>query len=151
MKIKFLIAAAATVALAGAGCGSAPAPERAANTTKTAPPERQMAPSKGIELPADFPTDYPRYSNATVISAIVTEKHSVMSLTSEEEAGIILSWYNQAFLSAGYKADQSATLGTVTSKSYLKGDIKFVVNVDNQAGKHPATLFSVTRTDISQN
>jgi len=150
MKIQFLIAAAAVTALAGAGCGSSPAPTPV-NTAKNAPPERQMAPTAGIQLPADFPTDYPRYSNAMVISAINTDKHSVMSLTSEEEAGIILSWYNQAFISAGYTADQTATIGTVTSKSYLKGDIKFVVNVDNQAGKHPATLFSVTRTDLSQN
>ena len=142
--------AGAVLALAGAGCGSAstlaPTPTKPAANM---PSERPIVVNE-MQLPADFPTDFPRYANAKLFSAISDEKHAIMSLTSEDGYVTILNWYREAFIAAGYRADQNVTGGTITSQSYLKDNIKFVVNADDQTGKHPATLFSVTRTDLSK-
>jgi len=144
------MATALTVALAGAGCGSsAPTPAAQAPAKATPPPARQMAPTGDAQLPDGFPTDYPRYSNSVIVSAVMDQRHAVMSLSSEDESGVIQSWYAQAFISAGYEAKESAAQGNVISKSYVKGNIKFVVNTIDQGNDHPKTLFSVTRQDLS--
>ena len=100
-------------------------------------------------LPDGFPTDYPRYQNSVIVSAVMDQRHAVMSLSSEDDPGMILSWYHTAFTSVGYSAGASATQGNTTSQEYTKGQIKFTVNVIDQGDQHPKTLFSVTRTDLS--
>lgn len=149
MKLRHTFALGALLALTGAGCGTsvAPAAPRVTNTSPT--PTRQVVPQGDFQLPADFPTDFPKYANASIFSAISDSQRAIMSLKSSDESGVVLSWYHQAFVAAGYTADENVTRGTVTSRSYLKGNIKFVVNVDNQGDKNPKTLLSVTRQDLS--
>jgi hypothetical protein len=149
MKIRMFIVGGLALALTGAGCSSS-APTPVTNTpVKTTPPARQMVPTGDAQLPDGFPTDYPRYTNSVIVSASMDQRHATMSLSTEDEAGIIQSWYAQAFISAGYEAKESAAQGNLSSKSYEKGNIKFVVNTIDQGADHPKTLFSVTRQDLS--
>jgi len=108
-----------------------------------------MVNTTDAQLPDGFPSDYPRYSNSIIVSGIMDQRHAVMSLSSEDEAGVIQSWYAQAFISAGYEAKDTGTQGNVISKAYEKDKIRFVVNTIDQGSDHPKTLFSVTRQDLS--
>jgi len=149
VKLQFVFALGLSLALTGAGCGTSAVPTAPKAINANPAPAQRAVPQGEFQFPADFPTDFPKYANASIFSAISDSQRAVMSLKSSDESGIILSWYHQAFVTAGYTADENASRGTVTSQSYLKGNIKFVVNADNQGDKNPKTLFSVTRQDLS--
>lgn len=138
------MAAATVLALAGAGCSQTPASAPVTGTSASGnAPERTMAPAPDYQLPQGFPTDFPRYGNAKVFSALHEDNDDLMSLTSDDEPALILAWYGQAITRMGFDQHDAATANGMTSQNFIKDDMKYTVNVMDQSPTTPRSLISV--------
>ncbi|MCK9361259.1 hypothetical protein M0Q28_03440 [Patescibacteria group bacterium] len=148
MKTSTLLAVGFSLALLGAGCGSAPTETTPAAKAPTKPPARGVQLNE-VAVPSDFPTDVPRYAGAKVINAVsdIGDGSSLLSLTSDDEAAIVLSWHDSEFVRAGFSKTQDQKRGTVTSREYSKDGLKMILTVDDQAGTtNAASLISIRRS-----
>jgi hypothetical protein len=126
---------AMTLALA-AGCGN-PEEERPAEvpdtlaTTDTVTPAPDTAATEvvPVELPADFPPDFPIPPASTVTSASTAPDaggaYSEVSLVSEADSAESYGWYRQALTDAGWQVssegqtDDTRTLHATQGDSYV--------------------------------
>ncbi|HVM90533.1 MAG TPA: hypothetical protein VMU11_01380 [Verrucomicrobiae bacterium] len=160
MKARYFLAAAAVLALAGAGCGSS-APSAApsapsdtnhpsgmipANIPGGSTPETTQLQPTGEQASDGIPS----YPGAAVVSKNEQEKIIVNAFSSDDEPGVIQSWYSQKLLMDGYTAKESASTAGTISKAYENDQYRFVVNTIDQGSAHPRTLYSVTRTDLTK-
>ena len=146
---------AMTLALA-AGCGN-PEEERpaeVADTTATTDtvavePDTSTAEVVPVELPVDFPPDFPIPPASTVTSASTAPDaggaYSEVSLVSQADSGESYSWYRQALTDAGWQVssegqtDDTRTLHATQGESY----------VDLTVMPHPARGTGWVRVDAS--
>ncbi len=145
---KHLFVLGTILAVAGAGCAQE-TPQTPKAMPASAPPERTMMPAADYQLPDGFPTDFPRYGNAKVISALHDEKADLMSLTSDDEPAVILAWYGQAITHMGFDQKETATANGMTSQNFVNGEYKYTVNVQDQSPTTPRSLISVRRDKIT--
>ncbi len=145
MKTTFFLVASSALVLFGAGCSPAPASNSAPKTSNSAPQNRDMKVVAEFELPANFPTDIPKYTGSKTFSAFADEKQAILSLTSDDEASAILAWYRQSFSAMGATPGEKGTRGNSTSEAFIKGDLTFVVTVIDQGSSKPKSLVSVRR------
>ncbi|MCC6563801.1 hypothetical protein IT087_02830 [Candidatus Uhrbacteria bacterium] len=148
MKTSNLLAIGLSLALLGAGCGSVPAEPTPAAKAPTTPPARGVQLNE-VAVPADFPSDIPRYAGAKVLNAVsdIGDGSSLLSLSSTDEASIVLSWHDSEFVRAGFSKTQDQKRGTVTSREYSKDGLKMILTVDDQSGTtNPASLVSIRRS-----
>ena len=139
---------AMTLALA-AGCGNPEeeAPAEVADTlatTDTVSVERDTAATEvvPIELPADFPPDFPIPPASTVTSASTAPDaggaYSEVSLVSEADSAESYAWYRQALTDAGWQVssegqtDDTRTLHATQGESYV--DLTVLPHPDRGAG-----------------
>jgi hypothetical protein len=137
----------ALLLLAATGCGSAPDEGPAA-----APPEMADSTLAGtadtaggigsVDLPADFPTDFPIAPDSRIVSATTTEDaggaFSEISIESGGEPGAGYQWYRKALTDAGWQlasegqTDETRTLHAVQGDSYV--DLTVLPDADAAAG-----------------
>ncbi len=148
MKIQNGLALLGVIALAGAGCmgGSEPAaPQKTTETQRI--PDRPLGTTE-VQIPENFPTDFPRYPGSKVFSALADESQAILSLTSEDEATIVMGWHRQYFLTNGYTAGEKGAQGNTATETFTKAGIRFFVNTIDQGSTSPKTLFSLRREPI---
>jgi|SRR5688572_7672855 hypothetical protein len=148
MKISRSVVLLAAVALVGAGCMPAPAakpPEQPASNQRI--PDRNFAPTEAT-IPENFPTDFPRYPGSKVFSAFSDESQAILSLTSEDEATVIMAWHRQEFVQNGYAVGEKGAQGNTATETFIKDGIRFFVNTIDQGTAKPKTLFSLRREPI---
>lgn len=95
-------------------------------------------------LPEGFPSDFPRYGNSKIVSALHDENADLMSLTSDDEPSLILAWYGQAITHMGFDQKETGSSGNMTSQKFIEGDTTYTVNVQDQGvSASPRSLVSV--------
>ena len=138
---------AMTLALA-AGCGnSEQGPAEVADTlvttdTVNAEPDTAGAEVAPVELPADFPPDFPIPPASTVTSASTAPDaggaYSEVSLASQADSDESYGWYRQALTDAGWQVsseghtDDTRTLHATQGESYV--DLTVMPHPDRGAG-----------------
>jgi hypothetical protein len=148
MKMRMSVALLGVIALTGAGCASSPtaqAPQEPAPTQRI--PDRNFAATE-MEIPENFPNDFPRYPGSKVFSAFSDESQATLSLTSEDDAETIMTWNRQDFLGKGFAAGEKGSQGNTATETFSKDGIKFYVNTIDQGTAKPKTLFSLRREPI---
>lgn len=137
-----------TLALA-AGCGNPEedAPAEVADTAATtdtvaAAPDTSAMVIAPVELPADFPPDFPLPPASTVTSASTAPDaggaYSEVSMVAQAESAESYSWYRQALTDAGWQVssegqtDDTRTLHATQGESYV--DLTVMPHPDRGAG-----------------
>ena len=136
MRSPFLLSVMAMTLALAAGCGN-PEEEGPAEvsdtlaTTDTVAIEPDMAAAEvePVELPADFPPDFPIPPASTVTSASSAPDaggaYSEVSLVSQADSDESYSWYRQALTDAGWQVssegqtDDTRTLHATQGESYV--------------------------------
>ena len=139
---------AMTLVLA-AGCGNpeeegpAEAPDTLV-TTDTVPAAPDTAPTEvvAVDLPADFPPDFPIPPASTVTAASTAPDaggaYSEISIESEADSAESYGWYRQALMDAGWQVssegqtDDTRTLHATQGESYV--DLTVMPHPDRGAG-----------------
>jgi hypothetical protein len=136
MRIPFFIAAMVLTLALAAGCGKSDedAPAEAPDTAAAAnpvPAEADTAAAEfvAIELPADFPTDFPIAPASTIVSATSAPDaggaYSEVSIASQGESAERYRWYRKALTDAGWQVssegqtDETRTLHAMQGESYV--------------------------------
>lgn len=142
-------AVALTLALA-AGCGnpddeSDPAPAdtlAAAVDTSSGPAAAEVGELTAVDLPADFPSDFPVAPSSTVVAASTTPDagggYSEVSIATEGDSAESYAWYRRALTDAGWQVssegqtDETRTLHATQGESYV--DLTVMPHPDRAAG-----------------
>lgn len=131
------------LALLGAGCDPfAPARDRIADEVGEAIGEGLLEGSLGgdtdLELgkiPANFPNDVPRYPDAQVASAIVTNEGriAIMNFSTKDSPEDVVSWFDGEMAAGGFVLDEGiAKLGLF--RVYEKDDVKITLQTQKREG-----------------
>lgn len=124
----------ALLLLAAVGCGGTPdegpaaAPPGAADATPAGTADTANG-IGSVDLPADFPTDFPIAPDSRIVSATTTEDaggaFSEISMASGGEPAAGYQWYRNALTDAGWQVasegqtDETRTLHAVRGESYV--------------------------------
>lgn len=115
-----------------AGCGKSDE-EAAGKTpltdTDSSESEQRAVEFTAVELPADFPPDFPVAPVSTVVSATSTADaggaYSEISMACPGESSDVYQWYRQALADAGWRVssegqtDETRTLHATQGESYI--------------------------------
>jgi hypothetical protein len=149
MRIAFPLSVMALTLAPMAGCGNPgeEAPAGAADTAAAADtvlvdPDTAATELVAVELPADFPAEFPIAPASTVTSAStapdVGGAYSEVSMASQAEPGESYGWYRQALTDAGWQVssegqtDDTRTLHATQGESYV--DLTVMPHPDRGAG-----------------
>ena len=140
---KFLLLGASigAIALMGAGCGAT------SDTTGST----GTSPTTGVGS-LTVPSDIPVYPGATVTVSGGTGATYLVAMTTSDSAAQVLTWYETAFTSAGFKAGGALDL-KASSRLYGKGDVAMNLSVidKSQPAAKGVTIIKVTRQTQSGN
>lgn len=151
-------AAVAALALLGAGCNPfARVQDRISDRIGEEIGERLLEGSVGggtdLELgkiPADFPSDVPRYPGAEILSAVITNEGriAIMNFKTGDSAEAVVEWYGDQLVSAGFESDADiAKLGLF--RVYTKGEVKITIQTQRIPNENK-TAVTVTRAEEKQ-
>lgn len=147
--MPFLLSVMAMTLALAAGCGNpeeegpAEASDTLATTdTVTMAPDTMAADVVPVELPADFPPDFPIPPASTVTSAStapdVGGAYSEIAIASQADSAESYDWYRQALTDAGWQVssegqtDDTRTLHATQGESYV--DLTVMPHPDRGAG-----------------
>jgi len=134
-KLLLLGASIGAIALMGAGCGAT------TDTTGTV-----GAPSVPGTPSTTAPSDIPVYPGATVTVSGGTGATYLVAMTTSDTAAQVLTWYESAFTSAGFKAAGALDL-KASSRLYAKDKVGMYLGVidKSQPAAKGVTVIQVTR------
>lgn len=149
MRMPFSLPATVLTLALAAGCGKSDgeAPAEVADTTVAPDTVSRVADSTAVEftpveLPADFPTDFPIAPVSTVLSATSVPDaggaYNEVSIASQGESSENYQWYRQALTDAGWQisseglTDETRTLHATQGESYV--DLTVMPHPDRASG-----------------
>lgn len=96
-------------------------------------------------LPANFPSDLPRYPGGKIVIASATEagKKATLAQTVEADAATVLAWYDSTFRAKGYTTESEIN-GASNFREYVKGDAKIGIAVLGQPSDEGKAIVSIT-------
>ena len=77
-------------------------------------------------MPANFPSDVPRYPGAVYVSSYVKDNIAIANFTTSDSAEDVTAWFEAQLLAGGFKRFEGDLL-TGTVRVYEKDDIHLVV------------------------
>ncbi|KAA0206387.1 hypothetical protein EDM68_02695 [Candidatus Uhrbacteria bacterium] len=155
---RFVIRSLAVVAglsLMGAGCNPfARVEQRVGERVAEGLIERGLGGDASVDLggglPADFPTDVPRYPDAEYVSAVYLKDQNIAiaNFKTKDEPQAVTDWFDRELRSAGFIMDENiAKLGLF--RVYNKGTVKITLQTQRPEDGDRTTV-SVQRVDSTR-
>ncbi len=148
MRMPFPLSVMAMTLALAAGCGNpeedgpAEVADTLATTDTVVVPDTAATNVVAVELPTDFPPDFPIPPASTVTSASTAPDaggaYSEVSLASQADPGESYGWYRQALTDAGWQissegqTDDTRTLHATQGESYV--DLTVMPHPDRGTG-----------------
>ncbi len=97
------------------------------------------------ELPANFPSDLPRYPGGQIVLSSVASagKKATLSQTVEADAKTVAAWYDEQLKAKGYTTEGEGSVG-FNFYEYVKGDAKIVLTIYSQPSDDGKVYSSIT-------
>ncbi len=148
MRMPFPLSVMAMTLALAAGCGNpeedgpAEVADTLATTDTVVVPDTAATNVVAVELPTDFPPDFPIPPASTVTSASTAPDaggaYSEVSMVSQADSGESYGWYRQALTDAGWQissegqTDDTRTLHATQGESYV--DLTVMPHPDRGTG-----------------
>ena len=96
------------------------------------------------KVPADFPKDFPLYSNATIAGNIAGmqegKKGFWLIFTSKDPGDAVVSFYEDALKSSGWSTDETMSMGPLTTMKVAKDGLVGTVTVTTDDEKKETSI-----------
>lgn len=96
---------------------------------------------ENVTIPNDFPSDVPRYENATIIAVTQTDEGDSLQFTTTDSAAVVMNWYKSELTNWQIIVD-----GNYTGSHYAQYQNDGVVISISASGSENLTSVVITRT-----
>lgn len=103
--------------------------------------ESRLALGKSVALPDDFPKDIPIYPKAQVVMSMTVEKGSQVTLSTEDTAEKVETFYKDRLKQDGWEENANVNLPVMKMLGYKKNERELIINIISEGGK---TMINIT-------